>query len=114
MKREYSDYIQDIIEAIGNVQDFTKDLTYESFREDQKANFAVVRALEVIGEAAKNIPASLREKYPDIPWKQMTGMRDKLIHEYFGVRYEVVWDTIKIEIPELKPKFEKMLKELCL
>lgn len=111
MEREYSDYIQDIMDAIDKAQKFIEGLTYETFREDEKTAFAVVRALEVIGEAVKNIPESLRNKYPDIPWKEMAGMRDKLIHEYFGVKYEVVWDTVKTEIPELKSKFEEMFRE---
>lgn len=110
--REYSDYIQDIIDAIDKAQKFTEGLTYDNFREDEKTVFAVVRALEIIGEAAKNIPESLRSQYPDIPWKEMAGMRDKLIHEYFGVKFEVVWDTVRVETPELKTKFEKIITEL--
>ena len=112
MKREYCDYIQDVIDSIDKTQKFTEGLTYDAFREDSKTVFAVIRALEIIGEAVKNIPESLRSKYSDIPWKEMAGMRDKLIHEYFGVKYEIVWDTIKIEIPELKSKFEKIFEEL--
>lgn len=112
MKREYIDYIQDIIDAINNAQNFTKGITYDAFREDIKTAFAVVRTLEVIGEAVKNIPETIRNKYPNIPWKEMAGMRDKLIHEYFGVNYEVVWDTIKIELPDIKLKFEAIFKEM--
>lgn len=109
MKRDYKVYIQDIIDAIEKIQKFTEELTFEVFRADEKTVFAVIRALEVIGEAAKNVPQSLRAKHPSIPWKEMAGMRDKLIHEYFGVKYEVVWDTIKTELPQLKPIFEKLL-----
>ena len=112
MIREYSDYIRDIADAIDKAQEFTEGLSYEAFREDVKSAFAVVRALEVIGEAAKSVPEFVKDKYPDVPWKEMAGMRDKLIHEYFGVKYEVVWDTVKIELPELRSKFEKILKEL--
>lgn len=72
----------------------------------------MIRALEVIGEAAKKIPTEIKKKYPQIPWKKMAGMRDKLIHEYFGVNIKVVWKTIKKDVPELKPKIEKMLKEI--
>ncbi len=68
--------------------------------------------MEIIGEGVKNIPQILREKYPKIPWKDMAGMRDRLIHEYFGVKLEVVWNTVKEEIPDLKPKFQKILWEL--
>ena len=112
MKREYGDYIRDIIDAINKTQEFTKGATYDSFQKDEKSIFAVIRALEVIGEAVKSLPVSVRNKYPDIPWKEIAGMRDKLIHGYFGVKIEVVWDTIQSEIPDLKPKFEKILKEV--
>jgi uncharacterized protein with HEPN domain len=112
MVREYSDYIQDIIDAINNAEKFTSSLTYDDFREDIKTAFAVVRVLEIIGEAAKSIPESLRTQYPAIPWKEMTGMRDKLIHEYFGVNYEVVWDTVKMELPELKLKLGAALADI--
>ncbi|MBI5400194.1 DUF86 domain-containing protein [Candidatus Saganbacteria bacterium] len=112
MIREYSDYIRDIANAVDQAQRFTEGLSYDAFREDIKTAFAVVRALEVVGEAAKNVPGFVKEQYPEVPWKEMSGMRDKLIHEYFGVKYEVVWDTVKRELPDLKLKFAKILKEL--
>jgi len=87
-------------------------MSYEDFIQDPKTVFAVVRAIEIIGEAVKNIPDNVREKYPEIPWKGMAGMRDKVIHEYFGVDMKVVWDTVKKRIPKIKPLFEKMLKDL--
>ncbi|MFH1258622.1 MAG: DUF86 domain-containing protein [Elusimicrobiota bacterium] len=77
----------------------------------KKTIFAVIRALEIIGEAVKNIPESIRKKYAGIPWKSMAGMRDKLIHEYFGAKLDVVWDTAKNEIPSLKHKFQTILKD---
>jgi uncharacterized protein with HEPN domain len=78
---------------------------------DQKTIYAVVRALEIIGEAVRKIPGSVRNRYPEIPWKNMAGMRDKLIHEYFGVNLRIVWDAVQKDIPPLKPLFEKILKE---
>ena len=89
MKREIGDYIEDIIGAIDKVTNFVKNVSYEEFIRDDKTVFAVVRAIEIIGEAVKNIPDDIRENYPQIPWKDMAGMRDKAIHEYFGVKNSV-------------------------
>ena len=112
MKREAGDYIEDIINAMEKSTNFFKDLSYKKFIQDDKTVFAVVRALEIIGEAVKSIPNNLRKKYPEIPWKDMAGMRDKVIHEYFGVKLSLVWETVKEEMPPLKPLFEKMLREM--
>lgn len=112
MKREIGDYIEDIISAMDKALDFIKNMSYEEFTRDDKTVFAVVRALEIVGEAAKNIPGNVRTNYPEIPWKDMAGMRNKVIHEYFGVKLNIVWRTVKEEIPPLKPLFEKILKEL--
>jgi len=110
VKREIGDYIQDIVDAINKAIKFVDDMSYEDFVQDDKTIFAVVRALEVIGEAVKNIPPEFREQYPEIPWRDMASMRDKLIHEYHGVRLEVVWETVKEEIPPLKLVFEKIVE----
>jgi uncharacterized protein with HEPN domain len=112
MKREVEDYINDIIEAIEKALDFIKDMSYEDFVKDEKTIFAVVRAIEIIGEAVKNIPEELKTKYNKIPWKAMSGMRDKLIHAYFGIDVKVVWDTVKKRLPDLKFLFEEIRKEL--
>ena len=112
MRREIGDYIQDIIEAIDKLMKFVKGMSYDEFVQDDKTVFAVVRAIEIIGEAVKNIPEEVRGSYPEIPWKDMAGMRDKLIHSYFGIKLERVWETANEEIPPLKPLFEKLLKEL--
>jgi uncharacterized protein with HEPN domain len=80
-----------------------KNVTYEQFKVDFRINFAVVRALEIVGEATKRLPMSLRDQYPDIPWKRMAGMRDRIIHGYDAVDLEVVWDAVKAEIPRVKP-----------
>jgi len=112
MKKEYRDYIEDILSSILKIEQFIDELTFEDFKNDDKTVFAVIRALEIIGEAAKKIPQPLKDKYPQIPWREISGMRDKLIHGYFGVDLRVVWDTIKIDIPDLKPLINKMLDEL--
>jgi len=106
--RDLRDYINDLIEASEDILSFTKGLSYTDFAGDKKTLNAVIRSLEVIGEATKNLPASFRNRYPDIPWKQMAGMRDKLIHEYFGVDIEMVWRAIECHIPNILP----MLKEI--
>ena len=111
MKREIGDYIEDILEAMSNAIEFTKDMSYDEFVKDTKTVYAVIRAIEIIGEAVKNIPEDIRKKYPDIPWRSMAGMRDKVIHAYFGVKIERVWEVVKRDIPNLKPIFEKMLIE---
>ena len=91
MKREIRDYLTDILESIKDAGDFTRNIDFEGFKNDRKTNNAVIRSLKVLGEAAKNIPQDVKDKYPDKPWKRMTGMRDKLIHEYHGVDLEIVW-----------------------
>jgi uncharacterized protein with HEPN domain len=105
MKREFLDYVEDVIEAMSNSEEFVRGMEYEEFKRDQKTIYAVVRALEIIGEAVRKIPASVRNRYPEIPWKNMAGMRDKLIHEYFGVNLRIVWDAVQKDIPPLKPFF---------
>jgi len=111
-KRELGDYIQDILEVLGEVEDFTTGMQFDDFVKDKKTINAVVRSLEVIGEATKRIPDSFREKYPKIPWKRMAGMRDKLIHEYFGIDLEIVWEVINSDLPPIKPLIQKVLEDI--
>lgn len=112
MKRTWCDYIADILTAIQEVEDFTRAMGYENFAGDKKTVNAVVRSLEVMGEAAKRVPDAVRLQYPDVPWKRMTGMRDKLIHEYSGVDLEIVWTVVKTELPPVKPLIEHILRDL--
>jgi len=112
MKRYYSDYIADILDSIIDIEAFIKDLIYEEFIIDKKTTNAVIRSLEVMGEAAKKIPEDIRYNNPEIPWKFMAGMRDKLVHEYFGVDLEIVWTVAIEEIPPLKAHLQELLTEL--
>ena len=105
------DYIEDIINAMNDAIGFVKDMDYDSFSKDKKTVYAVIRALEIIGEATKNIPLEIKNNYPQIPRKDMAGMRDKVIHEYFGVDLKRVWSTVNTDIPKLKPWFEKIISE---
>ena len=112
MKRISRDYAADILACFQETQEFTQGMDFDAFAGDRKTVNAVVRSLEVMGEAAKRIPEEVREKYPQIPWKRMTGMRDKLIHEYSGVDLEIVWGVVKEELPPLKPLFERMHQDM--
>ncbi len=112
MRRTYRDYVQDILTSLQEIEEFTKEMDFESFAKDKKTVNAVIRSLEVMGEAVKKIPKEIRDKYPEIPWKYIAGMRDKLIHEYHGIDLEIIWEVVKKEAPPLKPLFEKLLSEV--
>ncbi|MEW5761429.1 MAG: DUF86 domain-containing protein [Candidatus Thermoplasmatota archaeon] len=111
-KRDYRDYINDIINSINDTVSFTENMTFSDFVKDRKTINAVIRSIEVIGEATKNIPIYIKDKYPSVPWKKMAGMRDKMIHEYFGIDIEILWKTAKEVIPQLKPLAQKVLRDL--
>ena len=101
--------VTDIAEAIKRVESHIRGFTYPKFLAHMKTQDAVVRNLEIIGEAAKNISSEFKRKHPNIEWKEIAGMRDKLIHDYFGVNWEIVWDVVKQKLPELKRKIDILL-----
>lgn len=108
-KRRDWNFLHDIREAIQRILTYTAGLTYEQFMGDSKTQDAVVRNLEVIGEATKNLTANLRKTQPQLPWKDLMGMRDKMIHHYFGINYEIVWTIVKEELAGILPYLEEML-----
>lgn len=106
MKRTVILYIEDIKKSIVKIEKYTKRISREKFLKDEKTQDALVRNLEIIGEAAKNIPHKVRAAYPQIPWRGIITMRNKIIHEYFGVDLDILWQTVKEDIPELKSKIK--------
>jgi len=110
-KRIYKDYLKDIRASISDIQEFSSGMTFEEFSYDRKTIHAVVRCFEIIGEAAKNLPEELKSKYPGIHWREITGMRDKMIHEYFGVNLQIVWQTIGEDLPSLEEAIKKLIDE---
>jgi uncharacterized protein with HEPN domain len=108
--RIYLHYLEDILGNAAKALEFVKGMSESEFLQDDKTIFAVIRALEVMGEAAKNVPDDIRNKYSHIPWRDLAGMRDKLIHHYFGVDLKTVWKTVNRDLPILCPKLEEVWK----
>lgn len=108
MKKDKA-YLQDILNSISDIETFIANINETEFYKNKEKKYAVVRALEIIGEAAKNLSKELRAKHKEIPWKEIAGMRDKLIHFYFGIKWELVWETVKNKIPELKNQLLEIL-----
>jgi uncharacterized protein with HEPN domain len=112
MIRNIAIYVKDVLTNMRNAEQFVEGMTFEQFSADKKTSYAVARCIEIIGEAVKNVPAAVRRKHPGIPWKEIAGMRDKLIHFYFGVDAQKVWLVVKERIPQMKPLFEKVLGDI--
>ncbi len=110
MKKDKA-YLKDILDAISDIEVFIGNINESEFYKNKENKYAVVRALEIIGEAAKNLSKELKAKHKEIPWKEIVGMRDKLIHWYFGIKWELVWETVKNKIPELKNHLLKISGE---
>jgi len=110
--RDVSLYLKDIMQSIEAIEEFIHGMDFEQFRKDDKTSSAVIRKLEIIGEATKSVPTEIRQNYADVPWREMAGMRDKLIHFYFGVDYNLVWKAVKNRIPQIKPVIQKVIDGL--
>jgi len=108
--RDLRVYLQDILAACESIEAFTAGMDLDAFRKDDKTASAVIRKLEVIGEATKQLPEEFRQRHPEIPWKEMAGMRDRLIHFYFGVDHRLVWQTIIDRLPNLIRQIQHILE----
>ena len=104
-------YLHDILRAIDSIQTFVEGMDLETFQADDKTSSAVTRKFEIMGEAAKHVSDDIRQQFPDVPWKQMAGMRDRLIHFYFGVDALIVWRTIQEHLPTLRQSIQNILDE---
>jgi uncharacterized protein with HEPN domain len=111
-RREYADYLRDIQEAASKARRFVENVTFDEFVVNDEKVYAVMQALQIIGEAAKMIPPTARKRYPQIPWREVAGMRDKLPHGYFTVDVRRLWQTVQDDLPPLQRVIEQMLSDL--
>ncbi len=110
-KRDFHLYLGDIQDSISKIETYVRGLDFEEFTKDMKTVDAVVRNLSIIGEAVKNLPDSFKAKYADVPWGEITGMRNKVNHEYFGIDEEILWQTIKSDLPPLKKQIQNLMEQ---
>lgn len=109
--RDSIDYLNDMLNHACEAENFINNFSFKEFEMDNKTIFAIIRAIEVIGEASKKIPDKIKNETPQIPWREIAGMRDKLIHDYFGVDVSALWETVKEDIPFLKEEIQKVIDE---
>jgi len=112
MSRNPRLYLEDIQQSCAKVLRFTADLSFEQFKQDDRTYDAVLRNLEIIGEAAKNVPEEIRQRFPLAEWRKISGFRDVAAHQYFSISDSIVWDIVQNKIPELNAQIEQILKEL--
>ncbi|MBF0537735.1 MAG: DUF86 domain-containing protein [Nitrospirae bacterium] len=113
MKRQFDLFIRDVLEYIEKTERFVAGMSYEDFSKDEKTSLAVIRCIEVMGESAKNIPDHVRDKYPQIPWKDMAGMRDIIVHAYFGIELKRIWEVVTVKLPPLKQHIRQVLDDIA-
>ncbi|MEO0071179.1 MAG: DUF86 domain-containing protein [candidate division WOR-3 bacterium] len=109
MPRDYKAFLEDIVEAATVARQFVAGMTKEQFAQDRKTRDAVVRNLEVIGEAVKKVSDEIKDKYPEVEWKKIAGLRDILIHDYFGIDTDIIWDVIQNKLPTLIKQLQQIL-----
>ena len=108
-RRAHPELLSDVLEAIRRIEAYTKSVTYEGFLRDMQVQDAVVRNLEIIGEAVKKLDREFKKQHQEIDWKKIAGLRDRVIHDYFGVNWDIVWDVVRNKAPELKRQLERLL-----
>ncbi|MBE0638950.1 MAG: DUF86 domain-containing protein [Bacteroidales bacterium] len=111
MKREFIVYLEDMLQSMKRIEEYLSDLDFNQFKRTYMVVDATIRNFEIIGEAAKNIPADIQEKYPEIPWRKMYGLRNLITHEYFGIDYEMIWAIAKRNLPQNQIDLEKMIEK---
>jgi len=109
-ERNYLFYLEDMYESMLRIQEYIEDLSFAEFRENSLVTDAVIRNLEIIGEASKNVPDSIKQKYPQLPWKQMYGLRNFVVHEYFGIDFENIWKIISDDLPQNTKDLEALIQ----
>lgn len=110
MKKDDTFYLRHILDAISRIEEYSYKMEYKDFKDNRLVQDGIIRQIEIIGEATKKLSKETREKNPGIPWNDMAGMRDKLIHDYFGVDTDAVWDTVEKDIPSLKGKLKNIIE----
>ncbi|MDT7961462.1 MAG: DUF86 domain-containing protein [Armatimonadota bacterium] len=110
-KRSDINYLRDILDAIASIEEYLYGFDYDAFLSDKRTRDAVIRNLEIIGEAIKKLSPAIRSRYPEVPWRSVAGLRDVLIHDYFGVDYEDIWEIVSTDLKELKQQIQAIISK---